>query len=92
VGLRAGLDTEARWALELVWTQRLEEKSFASVECRTPLVQSVVRHCGDWAAPVSVRSSNLHRIFLTEHFSCFASVPTCEFQHVAFKSSSAFIV
>jgi hypothetical protein len=28
----------------LVWTQRLEEKSFASDGDRTPVVQSVVRH------------------------------------------------
>jgi hypothetical protein len=42
---------EAGWAPELVWTQRLEEKSSASVGERTPAVQSVVRHCTDWAAP-----------------------------------------
>jgi hypothetical protein len=35
---------EAGWASEPVWTQRLEEKSFASVGDRTPVVQSVVRH------------------------------------------------
>jgi hypothetical protein len=34
---------EAGWASELVWTQSLEEKSFASTEDRTPIVQSVVR-------------------------------------------------
>jgi hypothetical protein len=34
---------EAGWAPEPVWTQRLEEKSSASVEDRTPAVQSVVR-------------------------------------------------
>jgi hypothetical protein len=33
---------EAGWALEPVWTQRLEEKSSASVGDRTPVVQSVV--------------------------------------------------
>jgi hypothetical protein len=32
---------EALWAPELVWTQRLEEKSFPSVGDRTPVVQSV---------------------------------------------------
>jgi hypothetical protein len=32
------------WAPELVWTQRLEEKSFASDGDRTKVVQSVVRH------------------------------------------------
>jgi hypothetical protein len=37
------LGQEAGWASEPVWTQRLEEKSFASAEDRTPLVQIVVR-------------------------------------------------
>jgi hypothetical protein len=35
---------EAGWEPEPVWTQRLEEKSSASVGDRTPVVQSVVRH------------------------------------------------
>jgi hypothetical protein len=39
---------EAGWAPEPVWTQRLEEKSSASVGDRTPVVQSVVRHYTDW--------------------------------------------
>jgi hypothetical protein len=39
VGPRAGLDTE--------------EKSFASAEDRTPVVQSVVRHYTDEATPIS---------------------------------------
>jgi hypothetical protein len=38
---------EAGWAPEQVWTQRLEEKSSASVGDRTPAVPSVVRHCTD---------------------------------------------
>jgi hypothetical protein len=42
---------EAGWAPEPVWTQRLEKKSCASVGDRTPTVQSVVRHCTDWATP-----------------------------------------
>jgi hypothetical protein len=42
---------EARWAPEPVWTQRLEEKSFASARDRTPVVQSVVRHYTAWATP-----------------------------------------
>jgi hypothetical protein len=37
----------AGWAPEPVWTQRLEEKSSASVGDRTPAVQSVGRHCTD---------------------------------------------
>jgi hypothetical protein len=39
---------EAGWAPEPVWTQRLQEKSSASVGDRTPAVQSVVRHYIDW--------------------------------------------
>jgi hypothetical protein len=38
---------EAGWASELVWTQRLEEKSSVSVRDRTPVVQSVVQHYTD---------------------------------------------
>jgi hypothetical protein len=38
---------EAEWASELIWTQRLEEKSFASAGNRTPVVQSAVRHYTD---------------------------------------------
>jgi hypothetical protein len=34
---------EAGWASKLVWTQRLEEKAFASAMDRTPVVQSAVR-------------------------------------------------
>jgi hypothetical protein len=40
---------EAGWAPEPVWTQRLEEKSSASAEDRTPVVQPVVRHYTEWA-------------------------------------------
>jgi hypothetical protein len=36
----APIGQEAGWAPEPVWTQRIEEKSFAS---QTPVVQSVVR-------------------------------------------------
>jgi hypothetical protein len=35
---------EAGWAPEPVWTQRLEEKSFAPAGDRTPVVQPIVRH------------------------------------------------
>jgi hypothetical protein len=38
---------EAGWVPEPVWTQRLEEKSSASVGDRTPAGQSVVRHYTD---------------------------------------------
>jgi hypothetical protein len=42
-----GKGDEARWASELIVTQRLEETSFASVGDRTPVVQSVVGHYTD---------------------------------------------
>jgi hypothetical protein len=32
---------------EVVWSERLEEKPFASAGDRTPIVQSVVRHYTD---------------------------------------------
>jgi hypothetical protein len=35
---------EAGWAPEPVWTQRLEEISFAPAGDRTPIAQLVVRH------------------------------------------------
>jgi hypothetical protein len=38
---------EAGWTLDLVWTQRLEEKSFSFAGDRTHVVQSVVRHYTD---------------------------------------------
>jgi hypothetical protein len=43
---------EAVWAPEPVWTQRLQEKSFASARDRTSsalVVQPVARHYTDWA-------------------------------------------
>jgi hypothetical protein len=46
-GLPVPIGLEAGWASEPVWTQRLEEKSSASVGDRTPVVQSVVRHKTD---------------------------------------------
>jgi hypothetical protein len=42
---------EAGRAPEPVWTQRLKEKSSASVVDRSPVVQFVVRHYTDWATP-----------------------------------------
>jgi hypothetical protein len=41
----------AGWAAEPVWTQRLEEKSSASVGDRTTAFQSLVSHYTDWATP-----------------------------------------
>jgi hypothetical protein len=51
---------EAGWAPEPVWTQRLEEKSSASVGDRTPAVQAVVRHYTDWATRLILRK--IHEI------------------------------
>jgi hypothetical protein len=45
---------EAGWAPEPVLTQRLEEKSCASIGDRTPVVQSVVSHYTDWTPPVVI--------------------------------------
>jgi hypothetical protein len=42
---------EAGCATEPVWTQRLQEKYFASAGNRTPVVQPVVRHYTAWANP-----------------------------------------
>jgi hypothetical protein len=39
---------EVGWAPEPVWTQRLEEKSSASVGDWNPAIQLVVRHYTDW--------------------------------------------
>jgi hypothetical protein len=50
-GPQVPIGQEAGWAPELVWTQRIEETSSASVGDRTPVVQSVVRHYTDWATP-----------------------------------------
>jgi hypothetical protein len=46
---------EAGWATELVRTHKLEKKSFASAGDQTPVVESVVRHCTDWASPAPKR-------------------------------------
>jgi hypothetical protein len=51
---RYPLSKRAGWDPEPVWTERLEEKSSASVGDRTPVVQSVVRHYTDWATPAPV--------------------------------------
>jgi hypothetical protein len=56
------------WASELVWTQRLEEEFFASTGDRTPVVQSVVRLCTDWA------KFDTHHLFVAS-FSNFALCP-----------------
>jgi hypothetical protein len=45
---------EAGWPPEPVWTQRLEEKSSASVGDGTLVVQSVVRHYADLATAARI--------------------------------------
>jgi hypothetical protein len=49
---------EAGWAPEPVWTQRLEDKSFAPPPGSNPdrpVVQPVVRHYTDWATRLQVK-------------------------------------
>jgi hypothetical protein len=46
---------EPECALELVWIQRLEEKSYISVGDRTPVIQAVVKHYTDWATWLSYK-------------------------------------
>jgi hypothetical protein len=46
---RLPIGQQAGWAPEPVWTQRLEEKYFASIGDRTPVVHSVTNHYTDGA-------------------------------------------
>jgi hypothetical protein len=60
------IEQEAGWTPEPVWTQRLEEKSSASVEDRTPVVHSVVRHYNSTMCNYkssSRRCSQMHAVF-----------------------------
>jgi hypothetical protein len=50
-GPPVAIGEEAVWTSDVIWTQRLEEISFASVGDQTPVVQSVVRDYTDWATP-----------------------------------------
>jgi hypothetical protein len=60
---------EAGWAPEPVWTQRLEEKSSASVGDRTATVLSVVRHCTDWATWLLYETLDYDKIKNVNHLS-----------------------
>jgi hypothetical protein len=70
----------AGWAPELVWTQRIEEKSSASVGDRTPVVQSVVTHYTDWAtaAPVRTLYNNKNKNSITFYDSYYHIVNNCK--------------
>jgi hypothetical protein len=63
---------EAGWAPEPVWTQKLEEKSFAPSGDQTPVVQSVVRHYTAWAtsALISNRSFKIRASTYTFQSQC----------------------
>jgi hypothetical protein len=76
---------EAGWASEPVWTQRLEEKFFASAGDRIldrPVVQSVVRHYNGLATPapsLCVKYYKLKYIYLlllnkTLNVKCFVTI------------------
>jgi hypothetical protein len=52
---------EAGWAPEPVWTQKLEEKSFAPPGDRTPVVQPVVRHYTDLANPATFKTGSIYK-------------------------------
>jgi hypothetical protein len=50
------------WAPEPVWMQGLEEKSYAPVGDRTPIVQPVVSHYTDWATAAHFRKRKRQNI------------------------------
>jgi hypothetical protein len=58
---------EAGWAPEPVWTQRIQEKSYAPAGDRTPIVQPVVRHYTAWANPAPPTKYAKLQIILVEH-------------------------
>jgi hypothetical protein len=69
---------EAGWASELVWTQRLEEKYFASAGNRTPVVQSVVRHYLTELPQLLIATSFLTKVpyFIVRICNAFACKPS----------------
>jgi hypothetical protein len=58
---------EAGWASEPVWTQSLEEISFASARDQTPVVQSVVRHYADLATRLRLKELPAHKTILVTY-------------------------
>jgi hypothetical protein len=87
----------AGWASQLVWTQRLEEKSIVSAGNRTPVVQPVVRHYTDWATPAL---THLHIEILNYIFPsgsrlkccmCFLSLPCVLYAPIISLSSYLFV-
>jgi hypothetical protein len=65
-GLPVPIGQETGWAPEPVSTQRLEEKSSASVRDRSPIVQSIIRHCTTSATAAPVR--NMHHLITFQEF------------------------
>jgi hypothetical protein len=86
-GLPLPIGQEAGWAPEPIWTHRLEEKSSCFCQGSSPdrsVVQSVVRHCTDWAilAPtltktVYLYSVNFKIVNLTARKYFFRDHPSC---------------
>jgi hypothetical protein len=74
---------EAGWASELVWTYRLEEKTFSSAGDRTSVLQSVVRYYNDWATPAFVI-----RIIFVFFFHKTAIIPRYRTKTMALKNSN----
>jgi hypothetical protein len=77
---------EAGWAPEPVWTQRIEEKSFAPAGDRTPVVKPVVRHYTAWATRLLMAYLHLLKILYR-----IVSLPLhmwdeCELPHACFYS------
>jgi hypothetical protein len=58
---------EDRWAPELVWMQRLEKKSSASVGNRTLAVQSIVWYYTDCSTPRVIMTSKFHQFKELNH-------------------------
>jgi hypothetical protein len=89
--LRYPLDTEAGWAPDPVWTQRLEENSSVPIGDRTPIVQPVVRHYTDWAtaAPMKtkvLKNSNLLSVLWFLFFKMAPDDQCCRTKYLKYKN------